>query len=271
MAVHRAKRDVIAQEALVAVDRYLETWNSRDRHAWANSLHFPHVRSSASFQLFVIQSAEEHANHDWLSDRIAKILSTGWHRTQWDSKRVIHVGKAKVHVAGQYTRYNVEGKPLRTSVVMYIVTKLNERWAIQSRFGAGQLNLTDSERIDMVSSAKAAVETYVSSLNSMDDEKLAKSLNYPYVLIANGMIEFWRTPEEYTTGLELGRQRTWSHSKLGSIEAVQVADGGINMAVRFDHYNTKGNKLSAYEAVLLVTNREGHWGIQACSRLPSFD
>ena len=32
------------QAALVALDRYLETWNSRDPAVWATSLHFPHVR-----------------------------------------------------------------------------------------------------------------------------------------------------------------------------------------------------------------------------------
>lgn len=31
-------------EAMVALDRYLETWNSRNSAVWATALHFPHVR-----------------------------------------------------------------------------------------------------------------------------------------------------------------------------------------------------------------------------------
>ena len=33
-----------SQQATIALDRYLETWNSRDGRIWATSLHFPHVR-----------------------------------------------------------------------------------------------------------------------------------------------------------------------------------------------------------------------------------
>src|SRR6476619_3900389 len=36
-----------SQQATIALDRYLETWNSRDGRIWATSLHFPHVRPGA--------------------------------------------------------------------------------------------------------------------------------------------------------------------------------------------------------------------------------
>lgn len=35
-------------EAMRALDRYLETWNSQDPALWALSLHYPHVRPGAS-------------------------------------------------------------------------------------------------------------------------------------------------------------------------------------------------------------------------------
>ena len=40
---------------------------------------------------------------------------------------------------------------------------------------------------------------------------------------------------------------------------------GVNVAVRYSRLNRQGETLSSYEAVYLVTNREGHVGIQARS------
>ena len=46
--------DLRAHQALQALDRYLETWNSRDAERWATSLNFPHVRPGpGAFELFV--------------------------------------------------------------------------------------------------------------------------------------------------------------------------------------------------------------------------
>ncbi|MEQ1728315.1 MAG: hypothetical protein ABL982_08020, partial [Vicinamibacterales bacterium] len=47
-------------EALLALDRYLETWNSRNPALWATSLHYPHVRPGAG-PFEVSQTAAEYA------------------------------------------------------------------------------------------------------------------------------------------------------------------------------------------------------------------
>ena len=47
-------------DALLALDRYLETWNSRNPALWATSLHYPHVRPGAG-PFEVSQTPEEYA------------------------------------------------------------------------------------------------------------------------------------------------------------------------------------------------------------------
>src|ERR687897_2332146 len=44
MPLGKERADLHAHLALAALDRYLETWNSRGPKRWATSLHFPHVR-----------------------------------------------------------------------------------------------------------------------------------------------------------------------------------------------------------------------------------
>ena len=118
--------------AMQALDRYLETWNSRDPLRWASSLHFPHVRPSPG-EFAISRTPEEYA----AGVNFAQTLSTGWHHSEWDSRRVLQIGADKVHVSGQWTRYTAEGKPMTGSVITYIVTEQQGRWGVLSRFAAG--------------------------------------------------------------------------------------------------------------------------------------
>ncbi|MSO35914.1 MAG: hypothetical protein EXQ54_05730, partial [Acidobacteria bacterium] len=88
-----------SQEAMVALDRYLETWNSRDPSVWASSLHFPHVRPGpGAFEMS--QTPEQYA----AGIDFGQTLKTGWHHSEWVSRDVLQAGADKVHAAGAWQR-----------------------------------------------------------------------------------------------------------------------------------------------------------------------
>ena len=193
-------------------------------------------------------------------------IATGWHRSQWDSYEVFQVGPTKAHLAGHYSRYNVEGEQLWSPLITYIVTKQGDHWGIQSRFAAGVADVPETRRAESAAAAVAAVEAYFTALNDpTDTEGWAATLNYPHVRVADGTVEMWDTAGDYVNGSQGGRQRTWIRTRLDQAEPVQVGAGGVNVAVRFSRLNLAGETLSSYEAVYLVTNRDGHVGIQARS------
>tara|TARA_B110000116_G_scaffold222231_1_gene200974 strand:+ start:1004 stop:1945 length:942 start_codon:yes stop_codon:yes gene_type:complete len=268
-ALRQAVRDVtldrVRIEALRAADRYLETWNTRDPMAWASSLHFPHVRPGlGAFRL--TQTPEEYAR----GVNFERTIASGWHRSQWDSYDVFQAGPAKAHVAGLYSRYNVDGERIRRTVITYIVTRQvtrsGDHWGIQARFAAGAADLDETEHARAGAAALAAVDAYFEALsNATDLAGWASTLNYPHVRIADGQVEQWETADDYMNGLQGGRLRTWAGTRLGWAEPVQVGGGGVNVAVRYSRLNPLGDALSSYEAVYLVTNRDGHVGIQARS------
>ena len=117
-----AARAIRAHEGLLALDRYLETWNSRDPARWATSLNFPHMRPGpgpVGAAQFVLSRtpAEYIANVNF-----EQTAETGWDHTEWVSREVLQVGLDKVHVAGTWQRYTIDGRPLTTSAVTYVVT-----------------------------------------------------------------------------------------------------------------------------------------------------
>ena len=150
--------DLRAHAALQALDRYLETWNSRDAGRWATSLNFPHVRPGpGAFELFRTP-AQYVASVDF-----AQTLATGWHHSEWTTRRVLQVGVDKVHVAGSWLRYTEDGRSMVGTHVTYIVTDQAGRWGVLSRFAAGPTGL---DAAGAAANGTAARETVVALLEN---------------------------------------------------------------------------------------------------------
>src|SRR4029077_13809016 len=108
--------DLRAHLGLQALDRYLETWNSRDAATWATSLNFPHVRPGpGAFELF--KTPAQYI----ASVNFAATLATGWHHSEWTTRKVLQVGVDKVHVAGSWLRYSEDGREMVGTSVTYII------------------------------------------------------------------------------------------------------------------------------------------------------
>jgi hypothetical protein len=258
-----APTDARAVQALRALDRYLETWNSRDATRWASSLHFPHIRPGPGAFELSATPAEYIKGVDF-----AATLKTGWHRSEWVSRRVVHVSDGKAHVAGAWQRYTADGRPLVGSVITYVVTEQAGRWGVLSRFAAGPSGLDEAATRANAAAARDAIAAYAKNWNSKDPEALAAAVHYPYVRIdGEGDVEVWRTPADFLSGSEPGRQRTWFDTRLDAVEVLQVSANGVNLSVRSSRRDREGRELSSADAVVLVVRRGESWRVQAVSTM----
>jgi nuclear transport factor 2 (NTF2) superfamily protein len=250
-----------AHLGLQALDRYLETWNSRDAERWATSLNFPHVRPGpGAFELF--KTPAQYV----ASVNFAATLATGWHHSEWTTRKVLQVGVDKVHIAGSWLRYKEDGTPMVGTSVTYIVTSQNERWGVLSRFAAGP---TGADAPTVAANSTAALDTvraYVSAWNSHDPQKLGAALHFPYVRIGDS-VEVWTTPAEFLAGPEPGRQRTGYETRLDAADVAQASTNGVNVAVTYSRRDRAGQVFSKYEAVVLVVKRDNGWRVQAVSTM----
>ena len=250
--------------ALVALDRYLETWNSRDAAVWATSLHFPHVRPGpGAFEM--TRSPEEYVK----GVNFEQTLKTGWHHSEWVLREVVQVGENKVHAWGSWQRYTADGKPLAGSDITYIITRIDGRWGVQARFAAGVSGVTPDERRGSAAGAMAAVTEFFSAWNSHDANRLAAAIHYPHVRVADEQVEIWRTEKEFAAGRDAGRQRTWYQTRIDSTRVVQITTNGVNVLVSFSRLGRDGGVLSKDEGVFLAVLRDGAWKIQARSTMGS--
>jgi hypothetical protein len=124
----RAADPEAERNARKAMDDFMTAFNSRDVHAWAATLNYPHVRF-ASNQVRIYNSAEDFARED--AD-YAKRLAP-WDHSKWESMQVIQSGPDKVHFAVEFIRYDKSGKEIGRFPSLYIVTLKNGHWGVQAR------------------------------------------------------------------------------------------------------------------------------------------
>ncbi|MEX2131544.1 MAG: hypothetical protein WD772_08650 [Pseudohongiellaceae bacterium] len=247
--------------ALQAHDLFMETWNTRDSFIWAGSLNYPHVRPSSnpSFDLFMTR--EDYASNTDFN----QTLATGWRYSRWHSREVMQVGKDKVHIAGRWVRFNEQNEPTISSLVTYVITNRDGHWGLQSRFGAGQF--TDDRAVVAATTAAArdAVESFFAAFNSHDPQRLASAIHIPHVRISGIDVEYWETLQDFMNGTEPGRQRTWAETRFENLRVIQASANSANVTLRYQRVGADGTELSEYEALFLVTQRDGEWKVQARS------
>ena len=115
-----------AAEALAVLDRHMAALNARDAAALADTLHFPHYRLTQGR----LQSWETPATYH--ADFLAR-AGEGWHRSAWDGRQVLAASADKVHLDVQFTRYRADGSAMGSFRSLWVVSKLDGRWAAQLR------------------------------------------------------------------------------------------------------------------------------------------
>lgn len=120
--------EAVAQ-ARAALDGFMAAFNAEDAEAIRTRwFHFPHVRLHSGKVTVMATPADFH-NLVW--DRAGQ--AEGWARTAWDYVETIDAGPEKAHFRVQFTRYRADGSAIGSYRSLYIVVKLDGRWAIQAR------------------------------------------------------------------------------------------------------------------------------------------
>ena len=241
----------LEQIGLDAVDRFITTFNSRDAGLWADSLNFPHVRPTPGMDTRVIPDPETYINgFDY-----QRIIDTGWDHSEWDYKQCLHVSDDKIHVAGQWSRYNKAGDKILTTPITYIVTCIDGKWGIQSRFAADYVDDDNSGETERP--AFKVVEAFVQGYNAGNMKSCATLLNYPHVEINPGIVTSLETASDFS-------MQGLGQMQLDSLIAIQTGNRSVNLAIETTLTNDDG-MADTYQGIIQVTQSDERPGINAWS------
>ena len=123
----QAQPDAAAVTAALAVlDRFMAALNDSDEPALLATLHFPHYRQAGGRMRVWDQPVA------YLGDFLAR-AGADWHHSEWDFRKVIAAGPAKVHLDVQFTRYRIDNSVIGSFRSLWIVTEYGGRWAVAVR------------------------------------------------------------------------------------------------------------------------------------------
>jgi hypothetical protein len=236
---------------------FFDTFNARDADGWAGVMSYPHVRVSpprpdatprTPSRVFV--SAEEYAT--MAPTAFERIASTGWVRTEGIEPEVIHASDDRVHLAGGWTRYNAAGEPILTNRVSYVMTRLDEGWGIQARFGIDSWS-EDADTSDHQRAALDLADRSIEIVNVGDRDGFRGLFNYPLTQVAVGDVAVVERPQD------LPYLFADDPAVTADMRVVQAGERAVTLAA-----DLRGNGLVLDELVL-VTLDEGGWGMQAVS------
>ena len=114
--------------------------------------------------------------------------------------------------------------------------------------------------------ALGAIEGFFEGFNARDDQQIRASLNFPHVRLASATVRVIERAEDFRTPFPaLQKAEGWSHSALDSAEVIHAGPDKVHFAIRFSRYRDDGTRYVTHEAVWIVTQLDGHWGVQARS------
>jgi hypothetical protein len=241
----------LEQIGLDAVDRFITTFNSRDAKLWADSLNFPHARPAPGMDTRIIPDAETYINgFDY-----QRIIDTGWDHSEWDYKQGLHVSDDKIHVAGQWSRYNKAGDKILTTPITYIVTRTDNKWGIQSRFAVDYVE--DGNDGEAERPAFKVIEAFVAGYNNGNMKSCATLLNYPHVEINPGMVTRLDDANDFS-------MQGLGQMQIDSLIAIQAGYRSVNLAIETTVSNDDG-MVNTYQGIIQVSQKNDQPGISAWS------
>ena len=121
----------VAREVMSVLDAFLDAFNRQDVRAEERTYHFPHYRLANG--LMSAWPAPGDETEAWMAGTYKTLRESGWDRSSWTRRRIVHISDSKVHVDTELTRYRKDGTVIARLDSLYIVTKENGRWGIKMR------------------------------------------------------------------------------------------------------------------------------------------
>ncbi len=237
-------------------DAYWEFFRAdraKDAERWADVMSYPHVRVAAPTGTAYFETPEAYASNASWEAREA----TGWVLSRGADPARLHESPDKVHLAGGWTRYNIDDEPILSNRVTYVLARVGDRWGIQARFGVDSFD--ENESCETAAGAAVdVVERFHSALGGGDFETCARLCGYPLTEVGIGEV---RQFEDASAAKARFAGMTDRNQATG-IRAVQSGSLGVVVSV-----TATGETEGTVHSVFLVGHREDQWRIVGISAI----
>jgi len=117
--------------------------------------------------------------------------------------------------------------------------------------------------------ALATLDRFMAAFNHQDTKAWAKTLHYPHVRFASSQVMIYDSAATFQDrSIFPALQATgWHHSLWTKRTITLSSDTKVHIDTEFERRNAANQTIGRYRSLYIVTERDGHWGIQARSSL----
>ena len=115
-----------------SLNQFIDAFNKFNKNQILSNLHFPHVTHSESNDPKVYETENEFWN--FVSHQINEMKKLeGWSYSSLDKTEIINITNNTAHVLVEFSRRDSNGIAYGVAGGIWIVTKKNNKWALQAR------------------------------------------------------------------------------------------------------------------------------------------
>jgi|GEM_PF-797957 hypothetical protein len=157
--------------------------------------------------------------------------------------------------------------------------KNNPRWGKAAKVSLGVLGglsllmgyisaagMKESER---EAEARKPIDDFFAAFNARDLERGRRTLHYPHIQIAGNDVTILEDPESFQIDFQSLASDGWTHVTLDSCAMRQNCDEKVHFEVQLSMHKGSESRYATYQALWIVTRKDGAWGIQCRSIFPS--
>jgi len=119
--------------------------------------------------------------------------------------------------------------------------------------------------------ARRPIDDFFASFNARNLEALRATLHYPHIQISAHGTRIYYDPEDFSIDFQSLLEEGWVLTTLDSCALRQSCDEMVHFEVQFSMHRShreEARRYATYQSLLIVTLREGRWGIQCRSSFP---
>jgi len=133
----------------------------------------------------------------------------------------------------------------------------------------GYISAAGMKESEREAEARKPIDDFFAALNARDLEGGRKTLHYPHIQIAGNELSILNDPESFQIDFQSLAGEGWTHSTLDSCTMRQSCDEKVHFEVQLSMHKATTPRYATYQALWVVTKKDGVWGIQCRSIFPS--
>lgn len=173
----------------------------------------------------------------------------------------------QVHFIGGISEQDESGATVSSDRLYVVMTQVAGNWGVQL---IAVLSEPTSDA-GSVQATQSTIEKFFTAWNAADNDAIHDQVNFPHVFLTReGRASIANTPDELITDFGSMREREgWAKSEYHGFEVIHADDLKVIAKLTFTRHRADGTIYQTVPVVWIITNVNGHWGLQVRCILPA--